>query len=217
MKGPLDIHQYLLANDVPHEIVRLPHSTTNALHLAEVLGLPTQRCVASHPFHVLTPTADALVVLLRTADAAGDETAMCDLLAETLAATVGPHAVIAPACPNMVSARTDYLASHLAPLLLPPDVIVAAAPEIYDLASSIVYTATGDAGTALAIPAADLLTLTGARPTTVDAPATRAVTDLVLEPTVALRPKLVTAGAGFIGLATDGTELAANSIRAGIG
>jgi NADPH-dependent 2,4-dienoyl-CoA reductase/sulfur reductase-like enzyme len=69
----------------------------------------------------------------------------------------------------------------------------------------------------LAIPAADLLTLTGARPTTVDAPATRAVTDLVLEPTVALRPKLVTAGAGFIGLATDGTELAANSIRAGIG
>ncbi len=163
MKGPLDIHQYLLAHDVPHEIVRLRRGASTPAHLADVLGIPPQRCVAAHAFHALTPTDDVLVVLLAAADVECDEAVSCDIVNEFLTTHLETNAVVAPAGAELVSSRTDYVASHLSPLLLPPDVLVVATPEIDDLAASIVYTATGDAGTALAIPAGDLLTLTRAR------------------------------------------------------
>ena len=56
-----------------------------------------------------------------------------------------------------MSRHTDYLAGHVSPLMLPDDVIVVATAEVADLAMSIIYTATGDGGTALGISAADLL------------------------------------------------------------
>ena len=47
-------------------------------------------------------------------------------------------------------------------LLLPPDVIVVSTRGVLDLATSIIYTATGDGGTALGIAATDLLHLSRA-------------------------------------------------------
>ncbi|MDQ1485235.1 MAG: hypothetical protein QOJ62_928 [Actinomycetota bacterium] len=158
MLGPLDIHQYLLAHDVHHEIVRLPRTIASADHLAEVMGLPRNQCVAVHPFHAGTPTGDVLVVLLATYDTDLDQAGVLVTLADLLQTELGAAALF-PARPDLVSSHTDYLASHLAPLLLPADVLVVACQELAALASTVVYTATGDGGTALGIRAVDLLDL----------------------------------------------------------
>jgi Cys-tRNA(Pro)/Cys-tRNA(Cys) deacylase len=183
MLGPLDIHQYLLAHDIHHEIVRLPRPASSAEHLAEVLGVPPRFCLAIQPFHAMTPDGDVLVLLLSPAEAALDldsvavvpdrgqlTRALGDLLRETL----GPTAALTTAGADLVSSHTDYLAGHLAPLLLPADVIVVATQSLVDLAASIIYTPTGDGGTALGIAALDLLALTRARLLPEAAPAARA-------------------------------------------
>jgi Cys-tRNA(Pro)/Cys-tRNA(Cys) deacylase len=162
MLGPLDIHQYLLAHDVHHEIVRLPRPAVSAETLAEVLDVSPRRCVAAQPFHAITPDGDVLVLLLVTADEMtrpGPGAGYAAALAELLRDSLGPTAVLTPAGADLVSSHTDYLAGHLAPLLLPPDVIVVAVQAVVDLATSVVYTATGDGGTALGIRAIDLLNL----------------------------------------------------------
>jgi Cys-tRNA(Pro)/Cys-tRNA(Cys) deacylase len=162
MLGPLDIHHYLLAHDVHHEIVRLPRPAVGAEHLAEVLGLAPRRCLAIHPFHAMTAHGDVLVLVLAPADVQPDLPSLTRQLAEVLRAELGPDASFAPAGADLVSGRTDYLAGHLAPLLLPPEVHVVATQGVVELAASIVYTATGDGGTALGIAAADVLNLSHA-------------------------------------------------------
>jgi prolyl-tRNA editing enzyme YbaK/EbsC (Cys-tRNA(Pro) deacylase) len=162
MLGPLDIHQYLLAHDVHHEIVRLPRPAATAEHLAEVLNLPARRCLTVHPFHAAIATGDVLVVVLAPSDETLDSATLAVALAELLQSRLGPAATLATARADLVSSHTDYLAGHLAPLLLPPDVIVVATQAIVDLERSIVYTATGDGGTALGIRALDLLNLSHA-------------------------------------------------------
>lgn len=175
--GPLDIHQYLLEHDVHHEIVRLPRPAASAEHLAEVLGVTPRRCLAIQPFHALTPDGDVLVLVLAPADEQPSDSqpgnaqpgnaqqsvetlvpALRDLLRDRL----GPDAELSVAGAALVSLRTDYIAGHLAPLLLPPDVIVVSTRSVLDLATSIIYTATGDGGTALGIAATDLLNLSRA-------------------------------------------------------
>jgi hypothetical protein len=170
MKGPLDIHQYLLAHDVHHEIVRLPRgalgnggSGGSATNLAQALSLPARRCVDVHPFHALTATADVLVLLLAPSDTVVDDALIGPRLASAVAANPADDtAVFARAGSQLVSSRTDYLAGHVAPLLLPDDVRVVALQALADLAATIVYTPTGDAGTALGLRALDLLVLSHA-------------------------------------------------------
>jgi Cys-tRNA(Pro)/Cys-tRNA(Cys) deacylase len=162
MLGPLDIHQYLLEHDVHHEIVRLPRPAANAEHLAEVLGVTPRRCLAIHPFHALTPDGDVLVLVLAPADEAISAQTLVLALRELLRDRLGPDAELTVAGAALVSRRTDYIAGHLAPLLLPPEVIVVSTRGVLDLATSVIYTATGDGGTALGIAATDLLNLSRA-------------------------------------------------------
>jgi Cys-tRNA(Pro)/Cys-tRNA(Cys) deacylase len=162
MLGPLDIHQYLLEHDVHHEIVRLPRPAANAEHLAEVLGVTPRRCLSIHPFHALTPDGDVLVLVMSPADEQVTAATLILTLRELLRDRLGPDAELSAAGAALVSRRTDYIAGHLAPLLLPPDVIVVSTRGVLDLATSIIYTATGDGGTALGIAATDLLNLSRA-------------------------------------------------------
>jgi hypothetical protein len=83
-------------------------------------------------------------------------------LRELLRDRLGPDAELSVAGAALVSRRTDYIAGHLAPLLLPPEVIVVSTRGVVDLATSVIYTATGDGGTALGIAATDLLNLSRA-------------------------------------------------------
>jgi len=162
MLGPLDIHQYLLEHDVHHEIVRLPRPAASAEHLAEVLGVTPRRCLAIHPFHALTADGDVLVLVMAPADEEVSAATLVVALRELLRDQFGPDAGLSVAGAALVSRRTDYIAGHLAPLLLPPDVIVVSVQGLLDLATSIIYTATGDGGTALGIAATDLLNLSRA-------------------------------------------------------
>lgn len=159
MLGPLDVHQYLVEHDVAHEIVRLPRPAVGAEHLAEVLGLSPRRCLAVYPFHAWTTSADVLVLLLTPADSTANAVPALGQLIED---HLGEAATLEAAGAELVSRRTDYLAGHVTPLMLPDDVIVVATPEVSDLAMSIIYTATGDGGTALGISASDLLELSNA-------------------------------------------------------
>ena len=170
MRGPLDIHQYLLAHDVHHEIVRLTRGAVGAqgsISLPQALGLPQRRCVAVHPFHAPTRSVDRLALLLAPCDAVIDDAIMGRRLAKAVAMSVSPSrgeshdecAGYVRAGAELVSHRTDYLAGHVAPLLLPPDVDVVALQSLADLATTVVYTPTGDAGTALGLRALDLIVL----------------------------------------------------------
>jgi Cys-tRNA(Pro)/Cys-tRNA(Cys) deacylase len=175
MIGPLDIHQYLLAHDIRHEIVRIRRTAPTAAQLPEALGIGPERCVLAHLF-VATATTDftagdeQLVLVLTTADVDVTEPRFVDSIKSYLAEHLNssrsarrsrkaprPAMAVAPAAPELVSSRTDYLPSHLAPLLLPADVLVVAVPHLAELGGNIVYTTTGDAGTALALRAADLI------------------------------------------------------------
>jgi len=171
MLGPLDIHQYLLEHDVHHEIVRLPRPAASAEHLAEVLGVTPRRCLAIHPFHAPTPDGDVLVLVMAPADQEVAAATLVFALRELLRDHLGPDAELRVAGAALVSRRTDYIAGHLAPLLLPPEVIVVSTRGVLDLATSIIYTATGDGGTALGIAATDLLNLSRAIVLPSDGPA----------------------------------------------
>jgi hypothetical protein len=187
MKGPLDIHQYLLAHDVHHEIVRLPRNPAgySGANLAQALGLPARRCVDVHAFHSVNRSSDTLVLLLAPSDTVIDDALTGQRLARTVT-QISEHgadardgavgdavAVFTRAGAQLVSSRTDYLAGHVAPLLLPADVQVVAMQSLADLAATVVYTPTGDVGTALGMRALDLLVLSHATVLPVGERATR--------------------------------------------
>jgi Cys-tRNA(Pro)/Cys-tRNA(Cys) deacylase len=184
--GPLDIHQHLLAHDVRHEIVRVRRAAPTAAQLPESLAVSPGRCVLAYLF-VMTdiaevkPDAEQLVLVLAPADVDMADDRLRRAIESNLsaggAATQGRllrrvrrpvrmtagAITISPAGPELVSRRTDYLASHLAPMLLPADIAVVAVSELAALGTDIVYTATGDGGTALALRACDLVDITNAR------------------------------------------------------
>jgi Cys-tRNA(Pro)/Cys-tRNA(Cys) deacylase len=183
MLGPLDIHQHLLAHDVRHEIVRVRRSTPTAAQLPEALAVSPQRCVLCHLFVITEPAGRAggtehkLLLVMAIADTDPTDARLLRSVQTFLeeGGAAGPvkrrrlrkqprgPIVVTAAPPELISSRTDYLASHLAPLLLPVDVLVVAEPELAELGTEIVYTATGDGGTALALRATDLLDVTRAR------------------------------------------------------
>jgi prolyl-tRNA editing enzyme YbaK/EbsC (Cys-tRNA(Pro) deacylase) len=148
MKGALDIHRELLARGVPHEIERLPRVVLQADEIPDALGLPPAQCLT-----VRMSVADGeLIAVGVPAGQAPDRGA---LLAAVGAQSIRPATVVE------INTRTDYAARLVAPVLLPDDVplFVDAAIGAYD----VVYTATGDTGTALGIRTGDLLVVTGAR------------------------------------------------------
>jgi Cys-tRNA(Pro)/Cys-tRNA(Cys) deacylase len=164
MKGPLDINRDLLAVGVPHEIVRLPRPIATAEELPEVLGLPAASCVSVHLY-------DADGTLYALALPAG-----APVRPSILARALGVPAV-RPADVDTVNAVTDFCAPLVAPVSLPDNVrlVVDAALGLTD----ILYAATGESGTVLKIRSHDLLVHTRALVTTLTAPATVALADIL--------------------------------------
>jgi prolyl-tRNA editing enzyme YbaK/EbsC (Cys-tRNA(Pro) deacylase) len=170
MKDALDVHRSLLAREVPHEIVRLPRLVLSADEIPAASGLPAERCVAVRLYH-----ADdrVVAVLVRAGELPHPGAVLAALGARTLRA----------APPEIVNEVTDFAASLVSPVLLPDDVSVLADACVGH--HDVVYTATGDGGTALGIPSRWLLTASRARVTELCAPA---------RPTVDLADDLDTAG-----------------------
>ena len=160
MKDALDVHRSLLAREVPHEIVRLPRLVLSADEIPEASGLPPQRCVAVRLYH-----ADDRVIatLVRAGELPHPGAVLAAVGARTLRA--------APA--DVVNEVTDFAASLVSPVLLPDDIQVLADSCVGH--HEVVYTATGDGGTALGIPSRWLLTASHARVSELCAPASPTV------------------------------------------
>ncbi|MCA1824042.1 MAG: aminoacyl-tRNA deacylase [Mycobacteriales bacterium] len=148
MLGPLDIHRELLAVNAAHEIVRLPRTLAAADELPEVLGLPAAACVSVSFYE----TNVGLVGVLAPAGTA--------VQPALLAKAVGARTLRA-ADPGAVNAATDYVAALAGPVCLPPTLPLYA--DLRLARADVLYTATGDSGTALKMRTAELLALTGAR------------------------------------------------------
>ncbi|HEX2312149.1 MAG TPA: YbaK/EbsC family protein [Thermomonospora sp.] len=159
MKNALTIHRALLERETTHEIVRLPRPVTRADDLPGALDLPPDRCLTARMLDcVAHPRGERfLAALIVTAGAAPD-------LAAARAA-LGAHRV-APATPYLVNSVTDYRADLVCPLLLPATVRVLIDQAALDRLSpdDVVYTATGEPLTALAVTLADVYALSGAKP-----------------------------------------------------
>src|SRR3954464_14890615 len=61
MKDALDVHRSLLAREVPHEIVRLPHLVLSPGEIPGALELPPERCITARIYHVDDRLAAVLV------------------------------------------------------------------------------------------------------------------------------------------------------------
>jgi prolyl-tRNA editing enzyme YbaK/EbsC (Cys-tRNA(Pro) deacylase) len=151
MKDALSLHRLLLERQTPHEIVRLPRAITSADELPEVLGLPPDRCLCTR---VYADAARRLSAVIVTAGTWPPEAAVAEAL---------DVAEVAPARAGLVNEATEYAAGLVAPLLL-PDGITTLIDENLAGADGVVYTATGEARTALGIRMLDLLALSPAKP-----------------------------------------------------
>lgn len=148
MNDALAIHRDLLSRGVAHEIVRLRRIILSADELPEALGLAADRCLAVRMYEA----DDRLVAVCVPA---GTTVAPTALLAATRAGRLG----MAP--PDRVNTETQFAAGLVAPILLPDSV-----PLFVDstlAGAEVVYTPTGESGTALGIHTTDLLSLTGGR------------------------------------------------------
>jgi prolyl-tRNA editing enzyme YbaK/EbsC (Cys-tRNA(Pro) deacylase) len=155
MKDALDVHRRLLAREVPHEIVRLPRFVLSADEIPTVLGLPAERVVVARLYDV---DDQLTAVLVRAGEQPHPGAVLAALRARSMRA----------AAPSLVNAATDFAAGLVSPVLLP-----AAMPVLADSCvghSDVVYTATGDGGTALGIPTRHLLVQSRAATTELCAP-----------------------------------------------
>ena len=148
MKDALDVHRSLLAAEVPHEVVRLPRLVLSADEIPEVLGLPPERCVVVRLYQADDRLA---AVLVRAGDQPHPGAVLSALGARSLRS----------ASREAVNEATDFAAALVSPALLPPDIPVLADACLGH--ADVVYTATGDGGTALGIPTRWLLTVSRAR------------------------------------------------------
>lgn len=162
MRGPIDVTQALLAAGVAHEVVHLRRRIDDASELPEVLGVPSESCLAVR----LYDADDAPLAAFLPAD----RTAATTALARVARARRVQHL-----SPARVSELTEFHPSLVPPFCLPDGVRTVADRALRS--TEVLYTPTGDGSTALKVLTEDLFEL--ARP---------AVADLV-EPGVLAEPR----------------------------
>ncbi|KAB2344670.1 aminoacyl-tRNA deacylase [Actinomadura rudentiformis] len=159
MKDALTIHRALLERETLHEIVRLPAAIAHADELPRSLGLPAGRCLVTRVY-ACNDVHRGSRFLVGVIVPAGVRPP-----AERVRLAVGAR-LIRPARPDLVNTVTEYAAGLVCPLLLPESMPLLIDEEtVGELpVDDVVYTATGEASTALGIRALDLFALSGAKP-----------------------------------------------------
>lgn len=163
MKDALTIHRALLEWEAVHEIVRLPVALAEADELPRALGLPADRCLVTRVYscdHSRDDRHRGRSFLAGVIVAAGERPS-----ADAVRRAVGAGAV-RPARAGVVNAVTEYAAGLVCPLLLPDDMPLLVDQRVVDglPADDVVYTATGEASTALGIRGQTLYALCHAKP-----------------------------------------------------
>lgn len=160
MMDALTLHNLLVESGMRHEIVHLPRAIGVADQLPERLRLPSRRCLAVRMYDV----AGVLTAVIVHAGQMPSVAALCEVTGSSL---------VRPAASDQVNSVTGYATGLVAPLGLPASVAVYADQAVvsdvdHDL---VVYTATGESGTALGVRLLDLFTLRDAKPAALTQPA----------------------------------------------
>ncbi len=152
MRSALDVHRELLERDVPHEVVRLRTRVLSADDLPRALGLDTGALSVRCYRTTAEDGTEGFAAVLVPAGAVPDPVALLDALGAAAAR---------PATATEVNAVTDFAATLVCPVGLPPEVVLLADAAVGT--SDVVYTAAGEGGVALGIRTRDLLVAVGAR------------------------------------------------------
>ncbi|HZE32527.1 MAG TPA: YbaK/EbsC family protein [Actinoallomurus sp.] len=152
MKDALSLHRLLLERQTVHEIVRLPRGISSADELPEVLDLPPRRCLCTRLY------ARPVECLVAAAIVPAGTWPAQEVVAELLNV-----ATVALAGDDLVNEATGYAADLVAPLMLPEEITILVDQDVSGV-DDVVYTATGEACTALGIRTLDLFSLCAAKP-----------------------------------------------------
>jgi Cys-tRNA(Pro)/Cys-tRNA(Cys) deacylase len=152
MRTSVDVHNFLLERDVPHELVPVRGRFRSPNRVAAVLGLPPEQVGKV----VVFAGSKAPVVVLLPSDGEPD--------LRRLAVAV-PTPTLTELAPAEISDVTDYLAEAVPPVGLPPGVIVIMDRGLAD--QEMLYFAGGETSTLLKIRPDDLVRASGAKVTKV--------------------------------------------------
>jgi Cys-tRNA(Pro)/Cys-tRNA(Cys) deacylase len=148
MRTSVDVHNFLLERDVPHELVPVRGRLREPERTAAVLGLPPEQVGRV----VVLEAARGLVALVIPAGAQPD-------LRRVAVATPSPS--LAELEPERVAELTDYLAEAVPPVGLPEGTRLIMDRSVAE--QEVLYIAGGEPSTLLKIRPADLVRATGAK------------------------------------------------------
>jgi prolyl-tRNA editing enzyme YbaK/EbsC (Cys-tRNA(Pro) deacylase) len=147
VRSSVDVHNSLLADEVPHELSQLPGPLRDLAAAPAVLGLPAS--AVARP--TLLADREGVVVVLAPADLEVNTAQVGELLGrKTL------HALAADRAPGL----TGYLLPFVPPVALECPALVVVDEQL--TREDVVYTAAGEPGVILKIRGFDLAKVTGA-------------------------------------------------------
>lgn len=151
MRTSVDVHNFLLERDIPHELVPLPgrlRSPGKMARIAAVLGLPVEQVGKV----VVLQGAKDLVAVLVPADGRPDLRRV---------AVVAPTASLEELTPARITDLTDYFSEAVPPVGLPNGTRVLLDRTLAE--QEVLYFAGGEPSTLLKIRPQDLVRATGAK------------------------------------------------------
>jgi Cys-tRNA(Pro)/Cys-tRNA(Cys) deacylase len=143
MRTSVDVHNFLLERDVPHELVPVRGRLRSPDRMAAVLGLPPEQVGR---VTVLEGSKKSLVAVLAPAGRSPDLRRV---------AVAVPTPTLVELTPDQVADRTDYLAEAVPPVGLPNGTRVIMDRTLAE--QEVLYFAGGEPSTMLKIRPADLV------------------------------------------------------------
>jgi prolyl-tRNA editing enzyme YbaK/EbsC (Cys-tRNA(Pro) deacylase) len=147
VRSSIDVHNHLLADDIPHELSQLSGPLRDLSAAPAVLGLPA--VTVARPT-VLTDR-DGVVVILAPADLEVDAAQVAEVLGRKELHSIEP---------DEAPGLTGYLLQFVPPVALESPVTVMLDEQLAH--QDVIYTAAGEPGVILKVRAVDLVKVTGA-------------------------------------------------------
>jgi prolyl-tRNA editing enzyme YbaK/EbsC (Cys-tRNA(Pro) deacylase) len=147
VRSSVDVHNHLLADEVPHEVSQLPGPLRDLAAAPAVLGLPASA--------VARPTVlrdrGGVVLVLAPADLEVDAAQVAELLGRKSLRRLAP---------DRAPGLTGYLLPFVPPVALECPAMVVLDEQL--AREDVVYTAAGEPGVILKVRGVDLVKVTGA-------------------------------------------------------
>jgi len=147
VRSSIDVHNNLLADDIPHELSQLSGPLRDLSAAPAVLGLPA--VAVARPTVLMDP--DGVVLILAPADLEVDAAQAAELLG---------RGRLRPIEPDQAPGLTGYLLPFVPPVALECPVTVVLDEQL--ARQDVVYTAAGEPGVILKVRGVDLVKVTSA-------------------------------------------------------